>query len=127
MTTPNLYNLSGHHLHISYSTSGIDGKPHFSYQDTHTQLSFVGDQIRVAESELGQIVSVSIRRTVDTGGTTFSLLVPRVNLPGEQSIPISTDGVTTVHRFSVIPSFNQGQLDHYTVTKLNGTAAHVLF
>src|SRR4051812_40693065 len=32
--TPDNYQLSGpHHLHVSYSTNGIDGKPHFTYQD----------------------------------------------------------------------------------------------
>ena len=31
--TPNHYDLSGKRLHVVYSTAGIDGKPHFSYQD----------------------------------------------------------------------------------------------
>ena len=39
---PNSYDLSGHHLHVTYSTSGFDGKPHFSYQDLHQTLDFSG-------------------------------------------------------------------------------------
>jgi hypothetical protein len=122
---PNLYQLSGKHLNITYSTSGIDGKPHFSYQDLQQTLSFTGDQIRSVETEIGTLVSVTIRMTIDTGGSTFSLLLPRVNIPGEQSVPIQTVGITTLHRFSILPI--NGQLDFYTVTRLHGSAARVFF
>ena len=70
-------------------------------------------------------MSVTIRMTVDTGGNHFSVLLPRVNIPGEQSVPIQTLGVTTLHRFSIVPI--TGQLDFYTVTRLKGTAARVFF
>jgi hypothetical protein len=123
--SPNLYQLSGKHLNITYSTSGIDGKPHFSYQDLQQTLSFTGDQIRSVETEIGTLVSVTIRMTIDSGGTTFSLLLPRVNIPGEQSVPVQTVGITTLHRFSILPI--NGQLDFYTVTRLNGSASRVFF
>ena len=122
---PNSYDLSGHHLHVTYSTSGFDGKPHFSYQDLQQTLDFSGDQIRRVETEVGALVSVTIRLTVDTGGTSFSLLVPRVNIPGEQSVPIRTEGITTLHKFSIVPA--EGQRDFYTVTPLTGTARRVSF
>ncbi len=37
----NMFTLAGGGLHVSYSTSGIDGKPHMTYQDRHAlaQLS----------------------------------------------------------------------------------------
>jgi hypothetical protein len=122
---PNLYELSGHHLHVTYSTSGIDGKPHFSYQDLQHTLSFSGDEIRRVETEIGALVSVTIRLTIDTGGTSFSLLLPRVNIPGEQTVPIQTEGITTLHKFSIVPT--AGQRDFYTVTPLTGTAMRVFF
>jgi hypothetical protein len=122
---PNSYDLSGHHLHVTYSTSGIDGKPHFSYQDLHQTLDFSGDQIRRVEADIGALVSVTIRLTVDTGGTSFSLFVPRVNIPREQTVPIRTEGITTLHKFSVGPT--AGQRDFYTVTPLTGTAMRVHF
>jgi hypothetical protein len=123
--TPNLYQLSGEHLAVTYSTSGLDGKPHFTYQDQQQTLNFSGNQIRSVESDVGTLVSVTIRLTVDSGGVSFSVLLPRVNLPGEQSVPISTDGITTLHKFSVIPV--TGQRDFYTVTPLTGSAARVFF
>lgn len=124
---PNLFQLSGHHLHVSYATSGIDGKPHFTYQDVHQSLNFSGDEIRRDDSDLGAIVSVSIRRTVDQGSTTFSLLVPRVNLGTAQSAAIRTVGITTIHRLSLVPALDQGQQDLYTVTRLGGSASLVQF
>jgi hypothetical protein len=125
MQTPNLYELSGKHLHITYSTSGIDGKPHFSYQDLHQTLSFSDDQIRVAETEIGILVSVTIRMTIDTGGGTFSVLLPHVNIPGEQSMPVQTLGITTLHKFSILPV--KGQRDFYTPVHLHGSASLVFF
>src|SRR5437870_4906268 len=77
---PNLYQLSGGGLHITYSSTSIEGKPHFQYHDTHGQASFAGDQVRTQESELGTLVTVYLMRTVDTGSTTLTVLLPRVNL-----------------------------------------------
>ena len=124
---PNLYQLSGGALQITYATTGIDGQPHFTYQDPQQTLTFRGEQIRSVETDLGLVVSVSIRITVDAGSTTFSLLVPRVNLVGEQSVPVRTEGITTIHRFSIAPAFDQGQRDFYTVTPLSGSASRVFF
>jgi hypothetical protein len=124
----NMFSLSGGGLHVSYSTSGIDGKPHFSYQDPVRSLSFTGDETRKVECDLGTVVSVTVVRTIDSGSTSFSLLVPRVNLPAPFSnVAIRTDGVTTHHAFSIIPTLNQGQRDFYQVTPLHGTASNVVF
>jgi len=126
-TAANLFQLHGAGIHITYSTSGIDGRPHFSYQDAHQKLNFSGNEIQRVDSELGETVSVFLRRTIDSGSTTFSLLAPRVNLSGNEAMPIHTVGLTAVHRFSVVPAFEHGQLDTYTTTELNGTASAVAF
>jgi hypothetical protein len=127
--TPDLFDLTGAGLHVNYSTTGIDGKPHFLYQNAHQTLGFRGDEIHIADlPDIGTIVSVIIARTVDQGSTTFSLLLPHVNLPAPSApVPIHTDGITTHHAFSVIPAFNQGQRDTYTLTELHGTASYVVF
>jgi hypothetical protein len=125
--SPNLFQLSGNNLHISYSTSGIDGKPHFSYQDGQHNLNFIGDDIRTVEGDLGTVVSVTIQRTIDSGSTSFSVLIPRVNLAAGESVRIRTKGIVTIHRFSIVPALNHGQLDLYTATTLRGTASQVDF
>jgi hypothetical protein len=113
---PNLFSLAGGGLHVSFSTSGIDGKPHFSYQDAQRTLSFRGDEIRmVTVPDLGMLVSVTIALTIDSGSTTFS------------TVPVRTNGITTHHAFSIIPALNQGQQDFYRVTGLHGTASQVNF
>ncbi|MDQ1470741.1 MAG: hypothetical protein QOJ99_2221 [Bryobacterales bacterium] len=124
---PNLYQVQNNQLHISYSTSGIDGKPHFHYQNASHSLNFSGEQIHAESTDIGTLVSVRIRLTVDSGSTSFSLLVPTVNLQPNQTAPIQTIGITTVHRFSILPALNAGQTELYSVEALSGTAQHVAF
>lgn len=124
--SPNLYHLSGHHLHVTYSTSSIDGKPILSYQDSHQSKSFKGDQIRTVECDLGTLVSVTLHVTVDVGSTTFSLFIPRMRIAQGESASVRTDCVTTLHSMPFAPVVH-GQLDTYTVVTLHGTAQHVVF
>jgi hypothetical protein len=124
---PNLYDLHGYQLHITYSTTSIDGKPRFQYQDQFQTLQFSGDQIRTVDSEIGTLVTVTIRLTPDLGSTSFTLLVPQVNLNQSLQSQITTFGITTLHRFSIAPQLDLGQTEHYTVVELSGTAALVAF
>jgi hypothetical protein len=126
-TTPNLYEVQGGRIHIVYSTSGFDGKPHFNYRDGRQTLNFAGADIRTVDTEIGTLVTVTTVKTVDTGSTTFTLVVPRVNVGQYQRARIRTQGITTVHKFSVIPSFNQGQTEVNMTTLLTGTASSVAF
>lgn len=125
--TPNLYELKGGNLHATYSTTGKDGQPYFSYQDGNQTLSFKGKEIRQEKSEAGTLVSVTLRMTVDSGSTTFTLLVPAVRLVEPSSVQIHTIGIETVHKFSVVPPANLGQIETYTTTELSGEAKVVLF
>jgi hypothetical protein len=125
--TPDFYQLQGAQLHITYSTTSFGGKPRFVYQDALQTLTFEGDQIRTVTTEIGMLVTVTTLMTIDSGSTTFTLLVPTVNLGPTNQAPIQTEGITTIHRFSIVPAFNQGQTELYTVTPLTGTASLVVF
>ncbi|WP_292697714.1 MULTISPECIES: hypothetical protein [unclassified Nostoc] len=130
--TPNLYNFTGYNskgdkVSINYSTSSFTGKPLFNYQDQKQTLNFQGDEIRTVETEIGTLVTVTIKKTVDTGSTTFSLLIPHINLGYSNEVKIVTNGITTLNRFSTIPQFNQGQKQTYTIIHLKGTAQAVNF
>ena len=109
--------------YLPASWYGYGPQPKFTYQDLQQTLSFSGDEIRSSETEVGMLVSVTIRMTRDTGGTTFSLLIPRVDIPGETSVPIQTVGITTLHKFSILPE--NGQHDFYTSTRLRGSASNL--
>ena len=126
-TVPNLYELEGCRIHIVYSTSGIDGKPHFSYRDGQKTLNFSGPEIRTADTEIGTLVTVTTVKTVDTGSTTFTLVVPRVNVGQYQKARIATQGIRTIHKFSVLHGMNRGQTEINSTATLTGTASSVAF
>jgi hypothetical protein len=122
----NLFELSGDGIQITYSTSNFQGKPQFNYHDASQAKTFTGDQIQVAASALGTLVSVVLNQTVDAGSTTFTVLLPRVNLNIADIANISCPGITALHKMSIVGTPN-GQTDFYTVHALQGTAAHAVF
>jgi len=126
LASPNQYHLAGDGLTVSYFPDGFGpvgpgGLARLFYQDT----VFDGDQIRSVEvGDLGTIISVTLKQTVDVGATTFSLVLPVVMLPNDlhASAPIETNGITTFHR-SFITGIGHAQRETYCVTPLRGTAA----
>ena len=127
---PNQYHVQGGGISVSYYPDGFgppvedSGRLLLVYQDAHRSQSFLSDQVRTVKvDDLGMVVSVTLVESVDTGGTTFSRLVPDVQLPEQQtSVAIQTEGITTVHRVFVA-LIGHPQSETYTVTALNGTAA----
>jgi len=127
---PNQYHVQGGSISVSYYPDGFGppvldrGSLIFVYQDAHRSQSFFSDQVRTVKvDDLGMVVSVTLVESVDTGSTTFSLLVPDVQLPDQQtSVFIRTKGITTVHRVFVA-LIGHPQAETYTVTALDGTAA----
>ena len=132
---PNLWTLSGNGIHVRYWTFILgpihpgDEPPHFLYQDSYRTLTFHGNEIRsVTVPDLGTLLSVTIVLTVDTGSTTFTVLLPRVNVvetATTSSIPVSTEGIRTVHAGPLGPPFGHGQEEFYTAIPLTGTATFI--
>jgi hypothetical protein len=98
-----------------------------AYQDAHQSRSFRGDEIRIVDTDLGKLISVTLRMTVDMGSTSYCLVIPRMQILEGTTAAMQTHGVTTLHRFSIVPQLNLGQLDTYTSMPLHGTAQFVLF
>lgn len=129
---PNQYHVHGGGISVSYYPEGfgppVEGRGSliFVYQDAHRSESFYSDGANVRTvkvDDVGTVVSVTIVESIDTGSTTFSLLVPDVELPdGQPSVFICTEGITTVHRVFVA-LIGHPQAETYEVTKLDGTAA----
>jgi hypothetical protein len=122
-TTWNLSNTATG-LQVSYSVAG----PNLHYHQGPVVQDFTGKDIRVVEvPDLGTSVSVTIHMMVDSGSTTFTMLLPRVNLPAPPAlpaaVPVTTDGVTTLHRFSTVLALQHGQQETYSVAPLQGTAS----
>ncbi|HKE22704.1 MAG TPA: hypothetical protein VKB88_09965 [Bryobacteraceae bacterium] len=128
-TSPDHYQLSGGGISVTYLPVGVGGLAHLQYQDGQRTISFTGDQVRKVDvPDLGTIVSVTLALTVDSGSTTFSVLIPKTTLVSTigSSAPIYTEGITTVHRFSLVPALDLGQDELYTVTHLTGTASNII-
>jgi hypothetical protein len=123
---PNLFELSGDGIHVTYSTSSISGKPLFNYHDSLQAKNFSGDEISVVDTIVGKLVSVFLIRTIDAGSTSFTVLIPAVHLPPSNIATITTEGITTLHKFSIVgPPLGQTEL--YTFHRLHGTAQFVEF
>src|SRR5215470_7860867 len=75
--SPDVFELSGGDINVRLLPTGAGSMQHLTYRDSQRTLNFSGDQIRKVEVlDLGTIVSVTIVQTVDSGSTTFSLLIP---------------------------------------------------
>jgi hypothetical protein len=124
---PNLFELSGHGVQITYSTSGIDGQPHFNYSGSYgpqDSLAFSGPEIRTQQSELGTMVSVTLMRTVDAGNTVLTLLLPSIRLTGETAKPFETLAIIS-KTYGILP--HEGAQPTYHAVKLSGSAQRVFF
>ncbi len=120
--TPNQYRLHNQSVKITYVTSGIQGKPHLHFDDGQQVQEFDGSEVRVTDTEIGSLVSVTIRITVDSGSTSYSVMIPIVNFGSTTDHEkFHTFGVRTVHKTSlVLPS--TGQRETYHLDKLEGVA-----
>jgi hypothetical protein len=119
----NSYQLSGDGITISYSSTALAGGPLFHYQDRRNKKDFKGKEVRTETSELGTLVSVNLELLVDRGSTTFTVLIPRVNVGSSgPSADVSTYGFTTEHRTSIGGPIMPGQLDTYAAIELKGKA-----
>jgi hypothetical protein len=124
-TTPaGTFDVSGDGLRVTYAPGGPDGQPHLTFAGPTQTLDFTGTAIRtVGVPDVGTLVSVTIRRTIDSGSTSFTLVVPPVVLDSpDATASVELLGITTAHRFSVVPRFRRGQLAGYSEVTLTGTA-----
>ena len=125
--SPNQFILQGDNLRITYSTTSFDGKPQLNYDDGIKTMFFRGDEIRTIGTEIGTLVSVTIRTTVNSGSTIFTILIPRINLDSTMEANIKTESIITKHKVVTPSNLNYGQLDSYKRIVLSGTASLVHF
>jgi hypothetical protein len=123
---PNQYDLLGPGVTIGYSTSNIAGQPTLSLKKGKQTFSFTGNEITVLDAGIGSLITVTIARTVDTGFTTFSFLLPAINLASATAKQtFQTIGLTTVHRLTIGGPVT-GPLETYKSVALKGTARQVV-
>jgi hypothetical protein len=123
--TPNQFKLHNQEVKVTYVTNGFQGGPTFIYDDG-TVKSFKGSEVRVLQTEIGNLVSVTLQLSVDTGSTSFSVLIPIIDLPNAQaSQKFHTAGIKTVHKTFLSPP-PKTLIESYQVDKLEGVAQSIV-
>ena len=126
-TTPNQFDLQGPGVTITYSTSSFAGKPQLSLKKGRQTLTFSGDEIGVLDTVIGALITVTIAMTVDRGSTSFSFLLPAIQLRATSTKQaFSTIAITTVHKTTIAGPV-KGQQQTYKTISLRGTAQQVAF
>ena len=125
---PNLYELSGGGIHITYSTTGLQGQPHFTYHDAIQVKNFTGNQITAVQTSIGLLVTVTdppdgrcgiddVQRAASKRQSAGCAVRLREHHRGGHHDPAP---VLDLSAFT-------GQTEFYTVTAMHGTAKHVVF
>jgi hypothetical protein len=120
---PNQYDLLGQGVTISYSTSNIVGQAQLSLKLGRQSLNFTGNEITVLDTGIGSLITVTTAKTVDSGFTTFSFLLPAISLATAKQT-FQTIGLTTVHKTTISGPVT-GPLETYKSVALKGTARQV--
>jgi hypothetical protein len=126
---PNLFNLQGEGVTVSYSTTSIAGVPQFTYRDTTFDVSRSGDAIVRETTGIGTLVTIELENIADLRRVTFTLVLPEINLgPNNQAVVLHTLGVRTTNHTTIGgPDLIIGPLQTYETVALCGTAQFVTF
>ncbi|HZQ51378.1 MAG TPA: hypothetical protein VFB14_04225 [Bryobacteraceae bacterium] len=129
---PNRYVLesSDQKTKVDYQTSGFTGQASLNLTQGPSPIGpirhFAGSQIRTICTEIGTLVSVTTEISVDTGSTSFSVLIPAVSLTAiSDHETFATEGIVTSHSGpnSVPPT---GVHETYRFIPMKGEASFVL-
>jgi hypothetical protein len=125
-TRANLFELHGNSIHVTYSSTNILGGPILSYRDDQKSLSFRGEEIMISETELGELITVTLETIPDLKTVTFSLILPIVTvMPQSGGIRIKVPGITTTNP-TTIAGPPPGPQKLYSIVNLRGTAQFIV-
>jgi hypothetical protein len=124
---PNQFALQAQGIRVNYSTSSITGTARLSFKKGRKTLNFAGRDIRAVDTLIGSLVTVTIANVPDKSVTTFSLLLPAINLAKASSKQsFRTIGITTTNKTSIAGPV-KGVQQTYKSVELRGTAQQVQF
>jgi hypothetical protein len=127
-SAPNLFELAGTGLTVSYATSSFAGPPQMTVKKGTKTKTFAGEQIRTAPTEIGILVNVDWEAVPDLRNVTLTVVIPRVNLGPTNKAKITTIAITTTAKTSIGgPGLVTGQVQSYKVDAVAGTASRVFF
>jgi hypothetical protein len=126
---PNLYELRGTGIEVTFSSSSLDGKPRMTIRRGRRTSNFAGSEIRQLKTEIGALQTVTLESVPDLQTKTFTLVIPAVNIPdGKQQQAMATIAVITTTKTSIAgPQGVQGVIQTYRTVALRGNAKQVVF
>jgi hypothetical protein len=119
----NRFLLRSYDLQVEYNVGGNPGFTALSFTEGgNDPVNFKADQVTTASTELGELVSVPVRQTVDTGGELFGFFLPDIEVPLGQRQEFTTTGVRAT--FSG-PDSIPHRPESWCAVELHGTAEEV--
>jgi hypothetical protein len=112
---------------VDYEKTSFVGQPILNLtQGTGPTRHFSGSQIRTANLEIGTLVTVTTQMTIDTGSTSFSILIPAITLTSiSDQKAFSTEAIVTSHSGpNSIPS--TGVHETYQFIPMKGEASFII-
>jgi len=112
---------------VDYERTSFFGQPALNLtQGPGPIRHFSGSQIRTINTEIGLLVTVTTQITIDTGSTSFSVLIPAITLTAtSDQKAFSTEAIVTSHSGpNSVPS--TGVHETYQFIPLKGEASFVL-
>jgi len=128
---PNHYVLTGEGVQISYTTTGINGQLRFNYEIGEYRGTAREEEIRVAATEIGTLITVTLDAPPDRHVLTLTVLLPEIHLgdstanaSGEDETgAFQTQAILTTHHTSIGgPRRVQGPVETYRFVTLEGRA-----
>jgi hypothetical protein len=115
------------HYPPSRTASSFTGQRQFNYRDVSTNHTFVGEEISLRDTEIGQLITVTLETVPDLRTVTFTLILPLVNvLPQSGGTRVQVPGIlTTTH--TTVSGPGLGAEKSYSTVNLQGTAQFVTF
>ena len=113
---------------VDYETSSFVGQPvlNLTQPPGHPIRHFAGSQIRTLNTEIGTLVSVTTHITVDTGSTSFSVLIPAISLAAvSDHKEFTTEAIVTSHSGPISVPLT-GVHERYQFIPMKGQATFVL-
>lgn len=123
----NHFELRSEKIEVLYDTTSISGQPLFNYRDDCFDQSFTEEEIRAQETEVGQLITVTLEEVADLRTVTFTLILPTVYIADQaKESEIQVPGiVTTTH--TTIHGPEAGPEKTYSAELLTGSAKFVTF
>jgi hypothetical protein len=89
----NKFVLKGSGVEVDYTIGANPAFPAFVYTNGAVQKKFKPAEILSEDTGLGEMVSVALIHTIDTGGERFGVFLPAINVARGQTAHFCTVGV----------------------------------